>query len=346
MAQGSGTGTAACYAECLNADGSKRTGYVSVGDTCISARSGLCYVCEARKADWAEINDPDCNYNTVSPYSEDSGGILTCTGICHGITPTSFGVGSVCWTNEDKREDRKCVRCEAKSEFVKADNSKCVTVKPILRTPTPTPKLEYGAEAQCGSCKSGDFVGVDSATVDYCTKNPSACAPLNRKCSKAGFCGSYQAKCAWTDNRPNCMGDGTFCGADSNNCGGKQGMKCCPGLTVQPNGACGCPGSVPTPTPKPPAPVCMSITRDIASPTLGASVRYTCGVSKSATRYEFQYRLLEPNQDVRTARFVPLATVSSSSNISAPLVMNKYGKYTVQCRACNESGCAPFEGGY
>lgn len=58
----------------------------------------------------------------------------------------------------------------------------------------------------------------------------------------------YQAQCNWTDNRPYCAGDGTFCGNPQQNSSGNlycpgnpEWYFCCPGLWTNAQGICACP---------------------------------------------------------------------------------------------------------
>lgn len=114
------------------------------------------------------------------------------------------------------------------------------------------------------------------------------------------------------------------------------------------NDSCGAPGvgspapvaitqsSTPPSTTPPSTPpfVCLSVSKDIATPTFGQSVRFTCGTVSGATKYEFKYKVGTTVGDVQ-----PLNT---GSNLTQPFAITHAGSYKVQCRPCTGTECAPW----
>ncbi len=104
----------------------------------------------------------------------------------------------------------------------------------------------------------------------------------------------------------------------------------------------------PTVTPRPPTPtaspsifpVCLNITRDVAAPTIGSQVRFTCGSVANATSYGFRYKILE------TGETGTITTASSTSNITVPFTIAKNGTFDVECRVCalvnGTTACSPY----
>lgn len=96
------------------------------------------------------------------------------------------------------------------------------------------------------------------------------------------------------------------------------------------------PSPSPTSTPTTPPLVCLQLTKDVASPVLGSSVRFTCGQVSQATSYQFRYK-------VGTGQEQTLGTSTSSSNVSQPLTISAGGTYKVQCRPCVGTACTQWE---
>lgn len=104
-----------------------------------------------------------------------------------------------------------------------------------------------------------------------------------------------------------------------------------------------------TPTPTPLPFVCVSVTKDIDSPKVGQSVRFTCGSAPGATKYEFRYQRIPPSGEPvasgssSSADSGAIATTVEGSNVTLPFVITKPGTYKVQCRPCKDDVCLPFE---
>lgn len=119
------------------------------------------------------------------------------------------------------------------------------------------------------SCQSNPSCVAVTPIPDQCPAGQQLCADGICRFS----CG-YNPACSWTDNRPNCAGDGTYCGNPQwssiyNNyyCpGNPEWFFCCPGLWPNAQGVCACP------TCNAAAPAAPVITSPLNNQIIGSSV--------------------------------------------------------------------------
>lgn len=178
----------------------------------------------------------------------------------------------------------------------------------VILTPNPTGLLKYSSTLS----QAGTFLTSPFANPNY--------VQINFAGLKAGSTTLRFVCTPGMTNDTNIVQYQT--GADIVNCASL------PSLTV----------TVLAPTPPPTVlPVCLTISSDVATPKFGDTVRFTCGQVAGATSYAFRYRAVGA-----TTTSGPIATISSSSNISQPLVMSQVAAYDVECQACIGSTCSPY----
>lgn len=86
--------------------------------------------------------------------------------------------------------------------------------------------------------------------------------------------------------------------------------------------------------PSPPPMACIDIFASKTDIKLNDQVTFTCAEVPNAVRYEFRYAYVKAKTGIAGAIMSPLSPATATSRTSAPVTIDKVGRYVAQCRPC------------
>lgn len=191
---------------------------------------------------------------------------------------------------------------------------------------------------------------VNDASCINVTPPPSQCPTGQELCADnicRPSCG-YNPECSWTDNRPNCAGDGTYCGNPQwsgtyNNyfCpGNPEWYFCCPGLWPNAQGVCTCPTCTPA-SPQPPTITFPVNNQIIGGGTSSVNVTWSAPSGWGAGCPDNRYFRLELYEKIAENSFLLINIYSVGQSTFSQAVPVTSGKtYRAQLSAVNNAGLA------
>lgn len=310
-----GAGAPVIYPEC------------TPGQTGTRQQDGCAYTCNSSGI-WVK-NNPSCGTSGTPVPTNSPGGSLPPGAVCN---PGSRPSGNEFYNID---ADIQCGTCAEGAVFGRYCTMSGQWSTGCVRAHA------CGYVPSSGECTVSTFVtNGENETVLMRSDECAARGYPNAGCNNAHRCvnlqtGDFFIGCDPTDPCKNCWQDGATgaitCRLEDSSCSANVNCRT-PVATATPPGGSTPPGTTPPQTTTPF--VCLSVTKDVASPQFGQSVRFTCGTVATATRYEFQYKVGD---------FIGVInTTTPTSNVTQPLPISRRGTYQVQCRPCNANGCTPW----